>query len=258
MKEKKNSSIKAGSADVDTLVVENVSNETTTKSKKSVNPDNLEDTANSLEDENNPKKKDVFSKVKRDVFGISDFDGNTDDNREMALKFAKGEISFEDYTKFISSARKETSGTNKEKENLSFEDVCEKISKSEFAKDFCSFVTSDLLSLKSLLINGDKVVIFHGKQSETGDKFIADKVTIKGKHKPYTDTIYKSFAEISTSSILKSFQCYGYYKSSLKRCRKQRNNEYDKTSLFASLVTELHENFGFSKDDMVELIESNY
>lgn len=253
MKQKKDLSINVSDSGINTLVVENVSNETTTKSKKSVNPDNLENTANSLEEENNPKKKEIFSKVKREIFGISDFDGNTDENREMALKFANGEISFEDYTKFISSARKDSATSNNEKENLTFADVCKKISESDLAKDFCFFVSSDLLSLESLLVNDGKVVIYHGKQSETGDKFIADKVTLKGKHKPYTDIIYKSFAEITTSNILKAFQCYSYYKDSLKRCKRQRKNENDLVTLFADTKSKLMKDFGYSEKDLAEL-----
>lgn len=259
MKQKKNLGINSSDSGINTMVVENVSNATTTKSKKSVNPDNLDDTANSLEEENNPKKNEVFSRVKREIFGISDFNGNTEDNREMALKFANGEISFEDYTKFISSARKDSANSNTEKENLSFEEVCKKISDydvDDLNSDFCSFVALDLLSLKSLLIEENKVVLYHGKQSETGDKFIADKVTIKGLHKPYSDVIYKSFADITTSNILRAFQCYSYYKASVKRCKRQKKNETDTNICFINAAAKLSVSFGYSTEELSNILKS--
>lgn len=260
MKQKKNLGINASDSSINTMVVENVSNETTTKSKKSVNPDNLEDTANSLEEESNPRKNEVFSRVKREIFGISEFDGNTDINREMAQKFANGSISFEDYSKFLSSYRKETNANNTEKENLTFEEVCKKINDydvDDLNSDFCSFVALDLLSLKSLLIDGDKVVLYHGKQSENGDKFLADKVTVKGLHKPYSDVIYKSFADVTTSNILRAFQCYSYYKASVKRCKRQKKNETDTNICFINAAAKLSVQFGYSTEELSNILKSD-
>lgn len=241
-----------------TLVINEVSN----NSKKSkVKPDVLEDSANRLEEEENesPKKRDVFSRVKSEIFGISEFNGNTDEIRDLAAKFASGAITFEDYTKALTNARKDTRESNTDKENLSFDDVCTRISSfsnQDLVSDFCTFVACDLLSLKSLLLDGEKVVIYHASQSEDGEKFVTDKVTIKGAHKPYSDVIYKSFADITTSNILKSFASYSVYKNSIKRCKKQRKQETDNVSSLMLTAANLKVRFGYSVDEITNLLSS--
>ena len=257
MKKKTNSGATVISDNVSTVVIE----ENSSKKSKVQKPDVLEDSANKLEEEENesPKKRDIFSRVKSEIFGISEFDGNTDEIRNLAAKFASGAISFEDYTKALANARKDTRESNTDKENLSFDDVCSRISSFEnqdLVSDFYSFVSSDLVSLKSLLINDDKVIIYHASQSEDGEKFVTDKVTIKGAHKPYSDVIYKSFADITTSNILKAFASYSVYKNSIKRCKRQKKQETDNVSLFINVAAILKVNFGYSKDELTELLSS--
>ena len=263
MKKKTNSSALVNEVNESNVLVEEVSS----KKSKVQKPDVLEDSANKLEEEENerPKKRDVFSRVKSEIFGISEFDGNTDEIRDLAAKFASGEITFEEYNKALTNARKDTRESNTGKENLSFDDVCSRISSFEnqdLVSDFYSFVSSDLLSLKSLLINNDKVIIYHASQSEDGEKFVSDKVTLKGAHKPYSDIIYKSFADITTSNILKAFASYSVYKNSIKRCKRQRKQETDKFLLLLNTAATLKVYYGYSveelgnffKDEMFEKI----
>ena len=242
-----------------TTLIEEVSNNS--KKSKVQKPDTFENSANKLEEEENesPKKRDVFSRVKSEIFGISEFDGNTDEIRELAAKFASGSITFEDYSKALSNARKDTRESNTDKENLSFDDVCTRISSfdnQDLVSDFCSFVANDLLSLKSLLINDDKVIIYHASQSDDGEKFVTDKVIIKGAHKPYSDVIYKSFVEITTSNILKSFASYSVYKNSIKRCKRQRKQETDNVSSLMLTAANLKVKFGYSVDEITNLLSS--
>lgn len=260
MRKSTNSSASINEVNSSTIVVNEVSNNS--KKSKVQKPDVLEDSANKLDEENeSPKKREIFARVKSEIFGISEFDGNTDEIRDLAAQFASGAITFEEYTKALTNARKDTRESNSDKENLSFEEVCKKINDydvNDLNSDFALFVSSDLLSLKPLLIDGDKVVIYHASQSEDGEKFVSDKVTIKGAHKPYSDIIYKSFADITTSNILKAFASYSVYKNSVKRCKRQRKQELDKLSLFTTLIHELHENFGYSADELKEIVSSNF
>lgn len=257
MRKNSNSSATVNEVNASTIVVNEVSN-----SKKSkVKPDVLEDSANKLEEEENesPKKRDVFTRVKSEIFGISEFNGNTDEIRDLAAKFASGAITFEDYTKALSNARKDTRESNTDKESLSYDDVCTRISSftnQDLVSDFYSFVSSDLLSLKSLLLDGEKVVIYHASQSEDGEKFVSDKVTLKGAHKPYSDVIYKSFAEITTSNVLKSFASYSVYKNSIKRCKRQRKQETDNVSSLMITAANLKVKFGYSVDEITNLLLS--
>lgn len=258
MKKSTNSSTTVNEVNGSNVVVNEVSNSKKTKVQK---PDVLEDSANKLEEEENesPKKRDVFTRVKSEIFGISEFDGNTDEIRNLAAKFASGAISFEDYTKALANARKDTRESNTDKENLSFDDVCNRISSFEnqdLVSDFYSFVSSDLLSLKSLLVDGEKVVIYHASQSEDGEKFVSDKVTLKGAHKPYSDIIYKSFADITTSNILKAFASYSVYKNSIKRCKRQRKQETDTVSSLMITAATLKVKFGFSVDEISNILLS--
>lgn len=235
--------------------------ENSSKKSKVQKPDVLEDSANKLEEEENesPKKRDIFSRIKSEIFGISEFDGNTDEIRDLAAKFASGEITFEEYNKALTNARKDTRESNSGKENLSFDDVCSRISSFEnqdLVSDFYSFVSNDLLSLKSLLVDGEKVVIYHANQSDDGEKFVTDKVTLKGAHKPYSDIIYKSFADITTSNILKSFASYSVYKNSIKRCKRQRKLETDNVSSLLLTAANLKIKFGYSVDEISNLLSS--
>lgn len=255
MRKSTNSSATVISDNVSTIVVDEVSNSKKTKVQK---PDVLENSANKLEEEENesPKKRDLFSNVKTDVFGFSKFDDDNASIPELAAKLAAGEITLTDFNKAISGERKSINSSNQDKENLTFEEVCGKISDSKYFADFANYVTKDLLSTKSLLIDNDKVVIYHGSQSEDNEKFVADKVTIKGAHKPYSDIIYKSFADITTSNILKAFSNYSYYKNSLKRCKKQKKQETDNVSYFIKVAAILKVNFGYSIDELTSLLSS--
>lgn len=236
-----------------TFVVDEIS-----KVSKVVKPDTLENSANKLDEEENdtPKKRDLFSNVKTDVFGFSKFGDDNASIPELAAKLAAGKITLTDFNKAISGERKSINTSNQDKENLSFEVVCEKISKSKYFEDFSKYVSKDLLSLKPLLIDNDKVIIYHGAQSEDNEKFVADKVTIKGAHKSYSDIIYKSFAEITTSNILKAFSNYSYYKNSLKRCKRQRKQETDNTNYLINIAAVLKVNFGYSIDEITNLLLS--
>lgn len=258
MKKSTSSSASVNEVNSSTMVVNEVSN----NSKKSkVKPDVLEDSANKLEEEENesPKKRDVFSRVKSEIFGISEFNGNTDEIRDLAAQFASGSITFEDYTKALANARKDTRESNTDKENISFDDVCNRVSSftnQDLVSDFYSFVSSDLFSLKSLLVDGEKVIIYHANQSDDGEKFVSDKVIIKGAHKPYSDIIYKSFADITTSNILKAFASYSVYKNSIKRCKKQRKQETDNVSSLMLTAATLKVKFGFSVDEITNILLS--
>ena len=255
MKKKTNSSATVISDNVSTVVIE----ENSSKKTKVQKPDVLEDSANKLEEEENdtPNKRDLFSNVKTDVFGFSKFDDDNESIPELAAKLAAGEITLTDFNKAISGERKSINSSNQDKENLTFEDVCGKISESKYFEDFAKYVTKDLLSTKSLLIDNDKVVIYHGAQSEDGEKFVTDKVIIKGAHKPYSDIIYKSFADITTSNIIKAFSNYSYYKNSLKRCKRQRKQEFDKKDSFLTDAATLKIKFGYSNQELTDLINSN-
>lgn len=254
MEKKTNSSANVISDNVSTVVIE----ENSSKKSKVQKPDVLEDSANKLEEEENdtPKKRDLFSNVKTDVFGFSKFDDYNESIPELAAKLAAGEITLTDFNKAISGERKSINTSNQDKENLTFDDVCRMISESKYFEDFAKYVTKDLLSTKSLLIDNDKVVIFHASQSEDGEKFVTDKVTLKGAHKPYSDIIYKSFAEITTSNILKSFASYSVYKNSIKRCKRQRKLETDNVSSLLLTAANLKVRFGYSVDEISNLLSS--
>lgn len=236
-----------------TFVVDEIS-----KVSKVVKPDTLENSANKLDEEENdtPKKRDLFSNVKTDVFGFSKFDDENENIPELAAKLAAGKITLTEFNKAISGERKSINSSNQDKENLSFEVVCEMISSSKYFEDFSKYVAKDLLSLKPLLIDNDKVIIYHGSQSEEGEKFVSDKVIIKGAHKSYSDIIYKSFAEITTSNILKAFSNYSYYKNSLKRCKRQKKQETDNTNYLINIAAVLKVNFGYSIDEITNLLSS--
>lgn len=224
-----------------------------TKTKAKVNkPDVLEDTANSLEETENPKKKEIFDKV-RDLFGFSKFDKESF-AKSLATDLANGKISFADFQKKMSEGNKAVNNSNEELENISFDDVCTTISESDLLADVSRYIgTTDLVSLKKNLVSGDKVVLYHGSQSENGEKFEVCKVSVKGLHKPYTDICYTSLADATTSNIIKSFRHYGYYLDSLKRCKRQRKTENDLVSKIKELKEKLHTDFGYMPEDFANI-----
>ena len=144
MKKNSISSASINEVNSSTIVVE----ENSSKKSKVQKPDVLEDSANKLEDEENdtPKKRDLFSNVKTYVFGFSRFDDDNESIPELAAKLAAGEITLTDFNKAISGERKSINSSNQDKENLTFDDVCRMISESKYFEDFAKYMEQILSS----------------------------------------------------------------------------------------------------------------
>ena len=225
--------------------------------KVSVNVDSVNETANKFDEEENesPKKAEVFAEV-RALFGFSLFDRETAANALQA-DWVSGKITFKELTAKLSKLSKGVNKENEKLENKSFELVCETIEKSSLISDFSLFVgTSDLKSLKErLTASNNRVILYHGTQSEESEKFETIKVTKKGLHKPYSDICYISYAEMSTSNIIKAFRYYGYYLASLRRVNRQIANENRNVENFKKLAEILHKDFGYMPDDFDSLLK---
>ena len=234
-------------------VVNLLDNETTkvVSGKVSSNVDLVTDSALSIDESEceSPKKQAVFASV-RELFGFAAIDKD-ELAKQFEDEFKSGKISFTDYVKKVNDAAKVVNKENDLKESISFEDVCNTISNSSLISDFSLFVgTKDLLSLRSrLLTNDNKVILYHGKQSEESEKFEVVKVTKKGLHKPYTDVTFVSYTDYSTSNLIRAFRCYGYYLASVKRVNRMISNEMKKFELWKQLTNDLHKDFGYMKDD---------
>lgn len=212
-------------------------------------PNTLEDSANSL-DEESPKKKQVFDEVKK-LFGFEIFDENS-----FAEKMLKNGCTYSELKQAIAKERKRVNSNNEKLESLPAAKVCEIITNSSLLNDFSVFVGgSDLVSLADKLVNDKKqVMLYHGKQSENGEKFESLKVSVKGLHKPFEDTCYYSLVDYSVSNLIRGFRNYGYYIASINRCKRLRNEENDRIGSLKGLVRTLHDKFGYSKEDCLSII----
>lgn len=242
-------------------VVEFVTNETTkvVNGKVSANVDLVENSALSFDNEEceSPKKQAVFASVRK-LFGFSDFDRETAAS-ELQIEWVSGKITFKELTSKLAQLSKEVNKENEKIENISFDDICNTLSNSSLISDFSLFVGgSDLLSLRSRLLTKDnKVILYHGKQSEDSEKFETIKITKKGLHKPYSDVTFVSYVDYSTSNVIRAFRCYGYYLASEKRVNRQVNNESKKASLLGEMAKGMHDDLGFMPKDFVTIIASS-
>ena len=245
-----------GNNSTSTLVV----NETTKRVSNRVNSkaDVSKDTANVLDETESIKKSETFAKV-RELFGFTNFDPESI-ALSLASDLANGKISYKEFSAKMTESRKATNQENEKIENISFEDICETLQKSNLIQDLSLFVgTSNLSTLKEKLITDDKkVILFHGKQSDESEKFDAYKVTLKGMHKPYSDLCYTSLADYSTSNIIRAFRNYEYFIKSLNRCKKQREKETFKVADLKEVVTSLKKDFGFSRDEVINLVNETF
>ena len=230
----------------------------TTKSvsgKVSANVDLVENSAFELdaEESDNPKKDEVFGAVK-ELFGFSRFDRET---AALSLQsdWTSGKITFKEFSARLAKLAKENNKANEKLENKTFETVCETIQKSTLINDVAVFVgTSDLLSLKPLLVDAkNRVILYHGKQSEESEKFETVKVTKKGLHKPYSDVCYLSYLESTTSNIIRALRNYSYYIQSINRVNRQIRQETRNSENLANLTNVMHKDFGFMPNDFVSL-----
>ncbi len=214
-------------------------------------PNLLEDTANSL-DEESPKKKQVFDDVKK-LFGFEIFDENT-----FAEDMLKNGCTYSELKNAIAKERKRVNANNDKLESLPLDMVIEKISNSLLLSDVSLFVgTNELVTLTDKLVNDKKqVILYHGKQSEEGEKFESFKVTVKGLHKPFEDTCYFSLVDYSVSNVIRALRNYSYYLASVKRCKKMRNTENDYVGTLKSTINELHKKFGYSKEDITNILDT--
>ena len=222
--------------------------------KVSANVEQVENTALALDAEEleTPKKQRVFTDV-RALFGFLSEDtneiGDTIAEKNPSLKFSQ-------VRKAVSEELKRRKQENAKIDNIAFSGVCEKIQNSPIFNDFKLFVggCDDLLNLSSLLLadNGKKVVLFHGSQSDDGEKFETMTISKKGLHKPYKDLVYFSTADYSTQNVIRAFRCYCYYLQSMRRVNKQIANEQRKFNAFIELAKELHDIFGYMPEDFVE------
>ena len=223
---------------------------------KTSKPDVLKNSANSLDEDENesPKKKAVFDEIKK-LFGFLIFD----EDEFCAELIAKGN-KMSVLRKLATAERKRINSYNEKIEGLGFDEICKKIEGSSLINDFSLFVgTSDLSTLKDNIINGNNVILFHGKQSEEGEKYESIKVTVKGLHKPYTDICYTSKVEISTSNILRAFRNYGYYLASVKRCKRMRREENTSVELLVNTCKSLRQKFGYMPEDLAKVLSGiNY
>lgn len=216
------------------------------------------DTANVLEETESIKKSETFAKVRK-LFGFSEFDAETT-ALNLAQDLASGKISYKDFVSKMSATRKATEKENEQIENRTFEEICETLQNSDLIQDLSLFVgTSNLLSLKEKIFTPDnKLVMFHGKQSENDEKFDTYKVTLKGMHKPYTDLCFTSLADYSTSNVIRAFRNYCYFLKSLNRCKKQREKETISVNALRELVTSLKKDFGFSREEIIKLVNETF
>ena len=234
-------------------VVNLLDNETTkvVSGKVSSNVDMVSDSALSIDESEceSPKKQAVFAAV-RELFGFSSFDRETAAS-ELQADWVSGKITFKELTAKLSKLSKDVNKENEKLESISFEKVCETISNSDLISDFSLFVgTKDLLSLRSRLITKDnKVILYHGKQSEESEKYETIKVTKKGLHKPYSDVTFVSYEDYSTSNLIRAFRCFGYYLASERRVNRLIANEHRKFAAWKALTKELHDVFGYMPAD---------
>jgi hypothetical protein len=251
---KKNLDLVAGVVSNNAAAVVNEESAKKTSSRVKVKPTLTEDTAISLDEEENenPRKKEVFDNVKK-LFGFEVFDENT-----FAENLLKNGCTYSELKTSITKERKRINKVNENLETLTFDMVCEKISKSSLLSDLSLFVgTSELSELREKLVNDKKqVILYHGAQSDNNEKFESFKVSVKGLHKPFEDTCYYSLVEYSVTNLLRALRNYSYYLASIKRCKRMKNNETDNVGTLKSVATQLHDKFGYSKEDLVNVINS--
>jgi len=224
--------------------------------KVKANVSMVDNTSLSIDEEENesPKKKETFARV-RSLFGFSLIDKDTL-AESFKEEFISGKISFTEYTKKVNDLVKGINKENETRENLTFEQVCDTIENDSIINDVSLFVkTKDLKSLKTLLVDGNNVILFHAKQSEDGDRYDTFKVTKKGLHKPYFDICYTSKVEISTSNIIRALSNYSYYLASLKRVNKAMQKEKILFSSLSDTISILHKEFGYMPDDFKGLLD---
>lgn len=237
-----------------------VASETTkgVSNKVSVKADLVENTSYSIDEEESEsiKKGEVFASV-RELFGFATV--RTTDEIADELQDLHPDWKFSKIRKESVKIAKTVKTENEKHEGLTFEQVCTKIQESDLIEDFSLYVgTKDLLSLSSFLLNNNKVVLFHGKQSEDSEKFETFKVTKKGLHKPYTDLTYISHVELNTSNIIRSFRCFGYYLASEKRVNRMIENENRKSTAFGEVANTLHKDLGFMPKDLISICAKSY
>ena len=214
--------------------------------------DILDNTANSL-DKESLKKKEVFDSVKK-LFGFELFDENT-----FAEEKLKSGCTYSELKQAIAKERKRVNSNNENLESLPIAKVCETIVNSSLLSDLSVFLggENDLVALAEKLVNDKKqVTLYHGTQSENGEKFESLKVSVKGLHKPFEDTCYYSLVDYSVSNLIRGFRNYGYYVASINRCKRLRNEENDRVGTFKSDIKTIHSKFGYSKEDLINIINS--
>lgn len=226
-------------------------------SKVTANVETVENTAMSLDAEGceTPKKQQVFADVRK-LFGFLSED--TNEIGDELLESNKG-LKFSEIRKLVSVELKHRKDVNSRNDSIKFETVCETIQDSELINDFRLFVgnVENVATLKEKLINSDgKVILYHGCQSEDGEKFDSMTVTKKGLHRPYKDTVYYSLLDYSTSNLIRGFRNYVYYLNSLKRVNRQIANEHRFVERFKELAANLHKDFGYMPADFSKLLEN--
>lgn len=215
----------------------------------------LNDTANVLDEEENetPKKKEVFAEV-RALFGFSVFDPE-----ELATNLAKdlasGKITYKEFSEKLSNSKKSVNKENEKLENIPFEDVCKTIQDSDLINDVSMFLggCKDLVSLKDKLISDNSIILYHGKQSEESEKFETVSVSVKGMHKSYKDVCYLSYLDYTVTNLIRAFRNYSYYLASLKRCKRMKEEETNSVIQYKELKKKLHEKFGYMPEDFENL-----
>lgn len=250
MKKIKNEVVNVNNSNVTSVINEEVA--TRAKGKVKSNVDAIENTSLSIDEEESesPKKKATFDNI-LSLFGFSFFDRDKFFDEHLQ-KITSKELSYSEYKKRETKESKRINAENEKLDTLPFEMVCEKIVNSPYFSDFSLFVDSDLEKVKSLIYDGKKLTLFHGKVkkdeelNETWTPFVTE---IKGLHKPYRDYINISFADYSVRNVVRAFRCYSYYKASLKRCYRMKKEESFAVQKYLEYKKILHEKYGYMPND---------
>ena len=245
----KKNEVSASDNKIMNLQVVEVENNTTTKSVKSKptseNSTNMVDEADA-----NPTKKRIFDEVKKLFeFEIFDENGFADNLMSAGCKYSE-------LKEKINAERKRINSINKEKENLSIEQVFEIIENSGIAKDIQDlFLTPDLSVIKNRILSDNNTLnLYHGSQSTDGEKFESIEVKIEGAHKVYKDICYVSKIEMCTSNAIRAISNFEYYLKSMNRCKRERKKEIFRNGDIQDAIRDLHKTFGYSENDIQSLV----
>ena len=231
--------------------IENVISEET---KKSENGKGTSQNVNLDENEETLQKSLLFAEISKS-FGFLSV--KLDDIADRLHEENK-DLKFSQIKKLASEEIAKNKKHNEKINNLSYEAICEHIAENGFISDLQPYLfTDDLLSLKSRIVTSDnKVILYHGKQSEISEKFETLKVSVKGKQLTYEDVTFVSYIDYSVQNVLRALRNYSYFANSNRRCNRLLLKETDKVKETTYLLSVLHYEYKYTYEDLKEVCEN--